>query len=193
MLALLGIIMADYLNNPHFTWQHLIPMTLRLILTRHAKSSWDDPTVDDHDRSLNTRGHTAAKAIGKWLEENDYCPKAVYSSTARRTSETWGHIAKNCQRADEVQFTSALYLASPDRMLTILQGSRRDCVMMLGHNPGTGMLAAALLKTPPTHPKFDQYPSAATVVIEFEAESWADITRHSGRVEAFIVPRDLTD
>ncbi|WP_456387098.1 SixA phosphatase family protein [Profundibacter sp.] len=168
-------------------------MTLRLILTRHAKSSWDDPTLDDHDRALNARGNMAAKAIAKWLEENDYCPQAVYLSTARRTSQTWAHIAKNCRRADEVQFTSALYLASPDRMLTILQGSRRNSVMMLGHNPGTGMLAAALVKTPPIHPKFDQYPSAATTVIEFEAESWADITRHSGRVEAFIVPRDLTD
>lgn len=135
----------------------------------------------------------AAKAIGKWLKENRYCPKSVYSSTARRTSQTWAHIAKNCHLADEVQFTSALYLASPDRMLTILQGSRSDSVMMLGHNPGTAMLAAALVKSPPAHPKFDQYPSAATVVIDFEAESWADITRHSGRVEAFVVPRDLTD
>lgn len=168
-------------------------MTLRLILIRHAKSSWDDPTLDDHDRALNSRGNMAAKAIGQWLAQNNYCPEAVFSSTARRTSETWAHIAKHCAQTDEVQFTSALYLASPDRMLTILQGSRRKSVMMLGHNPGTGMLAEALVKGAPTHPKFDQYPSAATTVIDFEAESWADITRHSGRVEAFIVPRDLTD
>lgn len=168
-------------------------MTLRLILTRHAKSSWDNPTLDDHDRALNARGHAASKAIGKWLEQNNYCPQAVYSSTARRTSETWGHIAKNCQRANDVQFTSALYLASPDRMFTILQGSRHDSVMVLGHNPGTAMLAAALVKTPPDHPKFDQYPSAATTVIDFDAESWADVTHNSGRVEAFVVPRDLTD
>ena len=168
-------------------------MTLRLILTRHAKSSWDDPAVEDHDRALNARGNAAAKAIGLWLAKNQYCPEAVFSSTARRTSETWGHIAKHCTQTDEVQFTSALYLASPDRMLTILQGSRRKSVMLLGHNPGTGMLASALVKTAPTHPKFDQYPSAATTVIEFEAESWADVSLHSGRVEAFIVPRDLTD
>lgn len=185
--------MADYLSNPHFIWQLLILMTLRLILTRHAKSSWDDPTVDDHDRALNARGNAAAKAIGLWISQNGYCPEAVFSSTARRTSQTWGHIAKHCNQTDEVQFTSALYLASPDRMLTILQGSRRNSVMLLGHNPGTGMLASALVKTAPVHPKFDQYPSAATTVISFEVESWADITRHSGQVEAFIVPRDLTD
>lgn len=168
-------------------------MTLRLILTRHAKSSWDDPTLDDHDRALNTRGHAASRAIGQWLAQNKYCPKAVFSSTARRTSQTWGHIAKHCHQANDVQFTSALYLASPDRMLTILQGVRHNSVMLLGHNPGTAMLAANLVKTTPDHPKFDQYPSAATTVIEFEAESWADVSPHTGRVEAFVVPRDLTN
>lgn len=149
--------------------------------------------IDDHDRALNSRGNTAADAIGRWIAQNKYCPETVFSSTARRTSQTWAHIAKHCANTDEVQFTSALYLASPDRMLTILQGNRRQSVMLLGHNPGTGMLAAMLVKSAPNHPKFDQYPSAATTVIRFEAESWADITPHSGEVEAFIVPRDLTD
>ncbi len=168
-------------------------MTLRLILTRHAKSSWDDPTVDDHDRALNARGNIAAKAIGAWMAQNRYCPETVFSSTARRTSETWAHIAKHCNQNAEVQFTSALYLASPDRMLTILQGCRARSAMLIGHNPGTAMLAAALVNSAPEHPKFTQYPSAATTVISFEVDSWADVTLHSGRVEAFIVPRDLTD
>lgn len=168
-------------------------MTLRLILTRHAKSSWDDPTVDDHDRALNARGNTAAKAIGAWLAKGGYCPETVFSSTARRTSETWAHIAKHCNQNAQVQFTSALYLASPDRMLTILQGCRAQSAMLIGHNPGTAMLAAALVNSAPDHPKFAQYPSAATTVISFEVDSWADVTLHSGRVEAFIVPRDLTD
>jgi len=185
--------MAVYQSNPHFTWQPLILMTLRLILTRHAKSSWDDPTVDDHDRALNTRGNTAAKAIGTWLAKGGFCPETVFSSTARRTSETWAHITKHCNQNAQVQFTSALYLATPDRMLTILQGCRTHSAMLIGHNPGTAMLATALVKTAPEHPKFAQYPSAATTVISFEADSWADITRHSGHVEAFIVPRDLTD
>ena len=168
-------------------------MTLRLILTRHAKSSWDDPTVDDHDRALNARGYRAAKVIGAWLAKGGYCPETTFSSTARRTAETWAEIAVACPQTDEVQFTSALYLASPDRMLTILQGCRSKSVMLLGHNPGTAMLAQNLVKIAPLHPKFSQYPSAATTVIEFNVESWADVTSHSGHVEAFVVPRDLTD
>ena len=168
-------------------------MTLRLILTRHAKSSWDDPRVDDHDRPLNPRGYGAAKAIGMWLAKGGYCPEAVVSSTAQRTMETWAEIVKSCNPDTKVKFISALYMASPDVMLNVLQKSSAPSVMMLSHNPGTAMLAACLVKQAPTHPKFAQYPSAATTVIEFSVDSWADVTFHSGRVEAFIVPRDLTD
>jgi len=166
-------------------------MTLRLILTRHAKSSWDNPLTKDHDRALNDRGYSAAKAIGAWVSKNGYCPDTVFSSTARRTAETWAEIARFCSDTKEVQFTSALYLASPERMLTILQGCRQDCVMLLGHNPGTAMLADALINQRPQHPSFDKYPTAATTIIDFQAESWADITLNSGTVTDFVVPRDL--
>lgn len=168
-------------------------MTLRLILTRHAKSSWDDPTVGDHDRPLNARGFNAAKAIGAWLAQGGYCPETVISSTSRRTMQTWDEIAPSCNPDTKVLFISALYMASPDVMLGILQRCSAPSVMMLSHNPGTAMLAAALVKQAPLHPKFSQYPSAATSVVEFDVDSWADITLHSGHVEAFIVPRDLTD
>lgn len=166
-------------------------MTLRLILTRHAKSSWDDLTVKDHDRALNARGYASAKAIGGWLSERGYCPETVFSSTSRRTTETWAGIAGHCNGSVEVQFTSALYLASPERMLTILKGCRKNKVMLLGHNPGTAMLAQALVSHAPDHAKFDKYPCAATTVIDFEAESWADIAMQSGKIIDFVVPRDL--
>lgn len=168
-------------------------MTLRLTLIRHAKSSWDNPTVDDHDRALNARGYAAAKAIGAWLKDNNYCPDTVFSSTARRTAETWAEIANYCGDTSEVQFTSALYMASPDRMLTILQGCRTTSVMLISHNPGTAILADVLVDSSPEHPKFSHYPTAATTVITFDADSWADIKPGSGHVEAFVVPRDLTD
>jgi len=166
-------------------------MTLRLILTRHAKSSWGDPTLDDHDRPLNKRGYAAAKAIGGWLAKHDYCPESVISSTARRTAETWAEIAFSCINTENVQFTSALYMATPKRMMTILQGCRAQSTMLLSHNPGTATLAEELVNSPPDHPKFFQYPSAATTVISFDADSWADITLNSGQIEAFVVPKDL--
>ena len=63
--------------------------------------------------------------------------------------------------------------------------------MLLGHNPGTAMLADVLVNKVPNHVKFDKYPSGATIVIDFEAESWADIELHSGEVVDFVVPREL--
>ena len=59
-------------------------MTRTLIVTRHAKSDWDAPTLDDHDRQLNQRGRRAAKAIGRWLAAEGHAPDQVLSSTARR-------------------------------------------------------------------------------------------------------------
>ncbi len=166
-------------------------MTLRLILTRHAKSSWNSPALDDHDRPLNDRGRAAARAVGKWLRENRFCPNTVISSTARRTAETWSAIAQSCQGDSEVQFTSALYLASPEQMLRVLKNSKGESVLLLGHNPGTAMLAEALVQNAPTHPKFTRYPTAATTVIAFDAGNWADVVLHSGQVDAFIVPKEL--
>ena len=69
-------------------------MTLRLILTRHAKSSWASPTMDDHARPLNRRGESSAKAIGAWLAAQGYVPELALVSSATRTRETWALIAE---------------------------------------------------------------------------------------------------
>jgi len=167
-------------------------MTLRLILTRHAKSSWGDPDSDDHERRLSRRGQNSARAIGKWLTENDYCAEQVLSSTATRTAETWAEISLQCNRDPELEFTSALYHATPENMLNVLHGANRNPVMMLGHNPGIAALAAALVSEAPKHHKFGQYPTAATTVIDFDAKKWADVEPGSGKVVAFVVPRELT-
>ena len=62
-------------------------MTRRLILMRHAKSSWDNPFAEDHQRPLNGRGKRSAKAIGEWLRAQGYLPDQILSSSATRTRE----------------------------------------------------------------------------------------------------------
>ena len=52
----------------------------RLILTRHAKSSWDDPGMDDHDRPLNSRGLRDAPAMGQWLRDKGHLPDQVHDA-----------------------------------------------------------------------------------------------------------------
>ncbi len=168
-------------------------MSLTLILTRHAKSAWDDPTQDDFDRPLNGRGRRSAPAIGAWLAEKGYLPDVVLVSGARRTVETWERMASKLPRTAVMESAPALYLAEPQIILGVLRSQTVPTVMMIGHNPGFAHLAGALAKTAPPHPKFQQYPTAATTVFEFEEAAWADVAPRTGKVLDFVVPRDLID
>ncbi|MEX5730109.1 phosphohistidine phosphatase [Rhodovulum iodosum] len=168
-------------------------MSLRLILTRHAKSSWDDPTQDDHDRTLNTRGQRAAPAIGAWLHAHGHIPAEVVSSTARRTLETWELLAPELGNGMVMRRDPELFHATPEAMLRALQGCAASPLLMIGHNPGIAEFAARLLSRPPRHPRFDTYPTCATLVAEFDAADWADVEFGTGRPVDFVVPKDLTD
>jgi phosphohistidine phosphatase len=165
-------------------------MTHRLILTRHAKSSWDDPTMDDHDRPLNKRGRAGALDIGEWLNQHDFIPDLVLSSTAARTRETWEIIAGALPRQAELKLERALYLATPEEMLNVLRKvGNAETVLMLGHNPGIALAASALAANPPHHPRFPHYPTAATTVFQFDINDWGQVTWGSGDVLAFTLPR----
>lgn len=168
-------------------------MPLTLILTRHAKSAWDDPAQDDFDRPLNSRGRASAPAIGAWLAEKGYLPDLVLVSAARRAVETWERMASKLPETAIMESAPALYLADPTIILGILRNQTMPTVMMIGHNPGFAHLASALAETAPQHPKFHQYPTAATTVFQFEGSSWADIAPQTGKVLDFVVPRDLID
>lgn len=161
-------------------------MTKRLILIRHAKSSWDQPGPD-HDRPLNKRGYASAKAIGAWLKENGYWPQEVLCSTSKRTAETSEHLGFE----GLVSFTGRLYHASPEAMVDVLKTASADHVAMVGHNPGIAMLASQLVTQPPAHSRFLHYPTCATTVIDFKIDTWDEVTMRSGQTRDFIVPRDL--
>ena len=116
-------------------------MTKRLILTRHAKSSWDDPNTPDHDRPLNERGKAAAADLGDWLASRGYVPQEVLCSDALRTRKTWSGIAPALPGTPMLELKPALYHAGPDVMLAVLRHAREDTVMMIGHNPGIAEFA----------------------------------------------------
>lgn len=166
-------------------------MTLRLILIRHAKSSWDDPLQADHDRTLNKRGQRNAPEIGAWLAERGYVPAEVVSSTARRTVETWEKMAEAFPEGTVMRRDPALYHASPDAMLKVLHHCAASPVLMLGHNPGIGEFAARLLAGAPKHPRFGDYPTCATLVADFDADDWASVVFGTGRPVDFVIPADL--
>ena len=166
-------------------------MTLRLILIRHAKSSWSDPMMSDKDRPLNKRGRASAKAVGRWLATRSHEPGQVLCSSAERTRETWAKIADKLVAPPKAEYTDGLYLAEPDQMLAALQMAEADVVMMVAHNPGSAYMAQALVKTPPKHGRFQHYPTGATAIIDFPVADWSDVRWGMGEAVDFIVPREL--
>jgi len=73
-------------------------------------------------------------------------------------------------------------------MLAALKAATGQVVMMLGHNPGIAAFAALLPAEPPHHADFARYPTAATLVVDFEIDSWAEIEPHRGSALDFFVP-----
>lgn len=163
----------------------------RLILTRHAKSAWDDPMMADHDRPLNERGKAAAADLGQWLASRDYVPQQVLCSDALRTRKTWSGVAPALPGSPVLDLKPALYHAGADVMLAVLRHASADTVMIIGHNPGIAEFAAKLVKTPPLNPEFNRYPTGATLVVDFVADAWADVGFGTGAVVDFIVPREI--
>jgi phosphohistidine phosphatase len=166
-------------------------MTLRLILTRHAKSSWDDPLMSDHDRPLNERGKAAAADLGNWLASRGYVPDQVLCSDALRTRKTWSGIAPALPGTPILELKPALYHAGPDVMLAVLRHATGKTVMMIGHNPGIAEFAHRIVARAPLNPEFQRYPTGATLVVDFAADNWADVAWSMGSVDDFIIPREL--
>ena len=167
-------------------------MTLTLILLRHAKSGWDDPAAEDHARTLTARGQTAARRIGTWLRDQGHVPDRILTSDATRTRQTVAGVLGSLDAGPPVTQLSALYHADPSAILRqIGKVEGAGTLLVCGHNPGIGALAQRLVTTPPDHPRFADYPTAATTVIACDAQAWSAI--RPGRCIAFVTPADLAD
>ncbi|MDP3264004.1 MAG: histidine phosphatase family protein [Tabrizicola sp.] len=163
----------------------------RLILTRHAKSSWDDPLTPDHDRPLNERGKAAAADLGQWLASRGYVPDEVLCSDAVRTRKTFSGIAPALPGAPVLELKPALYHAGPDVMMAVLQHAVGETVMMIGHNPGIAEFAHRLVAHTPVSPEFTRYPTGATLVVDFLVDAWAEVRFGQGVTVDFVVPREI--
>lgn len=164
----------------------------RLILLRHAKSSWADPGQRDFDRPLNPRGQRAAAAVGAWLIGQDLLPDAALVSPAARTRETWARLGPAFATVP-ARFPDDLYHAEAPALLAHLQAAPAEAatLLLLGHQPGIGELASRLLPEPPDDPEYLRYPTAGTAVIDFDVDDWTEAHWQEGRLFAFTTPRRL--
>ncbi len=118
----------------------------RIVLMRHAKSDWP-VGVADHERPLGQRGRSEAPLAGRWLAAAGLVPERVVVSSARRTRETWDLVAHEIGAgADGVEIDERLYGAGALALLEVIRETDAEVatLMLVGHNPGTEVLAMAL-------------------------------------------------
>lgn len=142
---------------------------LFVTLVRHAKSSWDDPTLADHERPLNNRGRLAAREMARRAVQEGWRPDLLLTSSAVRTCETAAYFQDAFQLPDRlVQTVAGLYNASPDTLLKVMQGIPETAtdVLIFAHNPGLEDLAATLAVRP-LH-----FPTCAVARFACSAGSW---------------------
>ena len=99
------------------------------------------------------------------------------------------HGEGTCQKVNVV----GLYLATADMILGAVKAQSAPSIMVICHNPGIAEFARMVVGSPPTHPDFRRYPTAATSVIEFDATTWSDVSWNTGKVIDFTVPKDFKD
>ena len=167
-----------------------------LTILRHAKSSWDDPRLEDFNRPLNDRGWKAARRIGRELESRGIRFDLVIASPAARVRETIDGLKEKLKLNAEIRFEQRMYMATETMLLHIVQEipEEAQAPLLVGHNPGFQQLVADLtlpdsegLRERAMH----KFPTAALARIELPVRSWAKVEAGSGELAELIVPRDL--
>ncbi len=170
-----------------FTVTHGGEMQRRLMLMRHAKSSWKSHVPTDHERPLNARGRRDAARVGKRLAKLGWVPDLMVGSDSRRTRETWERMQKRFPEA-RVIFTRALYAGGPTelrREVARLSAAVRT-VLVLGHNPGWEEAVTELSG------REVRITTANVVLLEGEGATWGEaLQRGRWSVAGVVRPKEV--
>lgn len=165
-------------------------------LLRHAKSGWDQPALDDHERSLAPRGERAAGLMGEYLAREKIEIEQILCSTAMRTRETLERVLTHIGSEPEIAYEDGLYLAAAEDLLARIR--RLDdgigTVLLLGHNPGFHELACALsgsAERSDAQRLAHKYPTAGFCELRFAADRWKNIEPGGGELLRFVTPKQL--
>ena len=164
-----------------------------LYLLRHAKSSWDDAALADHDRPLAPRGRRATKLLAKHIRGAGIVPELVLCSTARRVRETFEGISPALGDDVEVRFEPKLYGASADELPARLQAipENVESAMLIGHNPSIQTLAECLCGDGDELERIRRkYPTGALATVQFPV-AWHELAPGAATLADFVSPKDL--
>lgn len=171
-------------------------MMLTLSLLRHAKSSWDENSLDDFERPLNKRGEAAAPRMGSFMAQHGLAPDLVLCSSAVRARQTLDLVLPRLADRPQVVYEDDFYLAAPSVMLARLRkvDAKARHVMIVGHDPGMQGLALELAGD--GEPKLLQalstkFPTAGLAVIGFKSRMWSKVAPGTGRLALFATPKSL--
>jgi phosphohistidine phosphatase len=163
-------------------------MKKSLLLLRHAKSSWKNPELADHDRPLKKRGKRDAPRMGRLIVQEGIVPDLILSSSATRARETAAAVADACDKTREVALSRELYLAGPEDCVRLLREvpDGNDRLMVVGHNPVLEELLEALTGAR------EILPTAALALVELPIERWGQLEPdRSARLVRVWRPREL--
>ena len=164
----------------------------RIHLLRHAKSSWDDPTLGDFDRPLAPRGVKAAARMARWIRESDVRPELVLCSSAVRARETLVRV-RDALGSPPIELEDGLYAASGDSLGNRLRQVSNDVgdVMLVGHNPGLADLCLLLARPSPEKDRIaEKLPTGALVTLE-TSSTWAELGPECATIVQRVLPREL--
>ena len=157
-----------------------------LYLTRHAKSSWDQPYLADIDRPLKKRGINDSHLIADILGKSGRVPQRIVSSPAARARLTAQLYAEDFELDPSgIKIVDDLYLSSPGTMINSLKSidDKWRSVMMVVHNPGITDFVNRVEGV-----RVDNVPTAAVAIIVFQSDTWSEIDISSASLAGFEYP-----
>ena len=156
-------------------------------MVRHAKSSWDDMSLTDHDRPLNRRGEKNAPEMGRRHKERGILPDLLISSTAKRAHLTAIAIANEIGYPKEkIQISKELYHTNDTGIIRFIQGQNDGLgsIMIFGHNPGFTDCVNELCGA-----DFYNIPTCGIAAMTFETDSWKEIDPGKGTLILYDYPK----
>lgn len=164
-------------------------MTKEIFLIRHAKSSWANENLNDHDRPLNNRGIDAAKVMANWLQFEIGSHIEVFHSSALRTTQTYIELKKNAAFSVNARSFKELYHASADTIINTAQKAKPTThqLLIIGHNPGISEAVNALCNSDIYH-----MPTLAIARIVFEVDDWKAVFPGTGMLKSLVTPKGLS-
>jgi phosphohistidine phosphatase len=159
-----------------------------LLVLRHAKSSWREAELADHDRPLNKRGKRDAPRMGELMRAEGLLPDLILTSSARRALTTAELVAEASGFDGDIQVSRDLYAAGPEEFIDALcvLPDELDTVMVVGHNPGLEELVELLTE------ESSAMPTAALAQVQLDIDRWVDLQeQESGRLVNLWLPRNL--